>query len=683
MEYAQCVEMYDELANKFLKAKSKPDAEWEYVRRAAESHFYLFEMAKSANFYTKLLQANRITERDREFLIQALRYQGNYSESEKLLLESKNLFPSNTFFSRNYSQLDDFNKLFEDSAQYTLKDPGINSGMGDFAPNYSKDGLVYATKSSNTKAIHATYGWDDSYYINLKEAKFLNDSVLGKSSLLRHQYLSKAHDGPVSFNATNDMMVITKNTLGKKKGKNVIVLSLYFSTIVNGEWTTLKPFKYNNSSYNVGHAVFAENDKALYFVSDMEGGFGEADIYVSRWINNDWSEPINLGPTINTEKNELFPYVINDNLYFASNGHFGLGGLDIFVKELKTSAPVKNLGYPVNTSHDDFGFIADSTENHGYFSTNRGDNIDRIYAYDKKPVIINLVGFVYAKYKEKEPIENQVVYIENVTNETIDSTFTNEFGQFTAPIKKNEQYHLYTQKEEFVPIKDALISTENIKKDSTFYCDLALKPTTILIHLRVVEAKTGKVIPYAKTSVTDYALNKDTMMLTKENGTVTMKVERNKTYWAHGSKKGYVDDNVTFNSANENDKVIDLELRLPPIVKGEKFKLENIFYDLNKASLRPESRIALDKLADFIIKNDLRIELSAHTDARGSDAYNMKLSQARAQSCVDYLITKGVRKSSIIAKGYGETQLLNKCKNGVTCTEDEHQENRRTEIKIL
>jgi outer membrane protein OmpA-like peptidoglycan-associated protein len=111
--------------------------------------------------------------------------------------------------------------------------------------------------------------------------------------------------------------------------------------------------------------------------------------------------------------------------------------------------------------------------------------------------------------------------------------------------------------------------------------------------------------------------------------------------------------------------------------------LENIFYDLNKSTLRPESKIALDKLADFIKKNDLRIELSAHTDARGSDAYNLKISQARAQSCVDYLITKGVKKSNIIAKGYGETQLLNKCKNNVTCPEEMHQENRRTEVKIL
>jgi peptidoglycan-associated lipoprotein len=147
--------------------------------------------------------------------------------------------------------------------------------------------------------------------------------------------------------------------------------------------------------------------------------------------------------------------------------------------------------------------------------------------------------------------------------------------------------------------------------------------------------------------------------------------------------KSFLDDETKFKTESEGDKVIQLLLQLPQIKKGDKFKLENIFYDYNKSTLRPESTASLDKLAEFILENKLKIELSSHTDARGSDAYNQKLSQARAQSCVDYLIKKGVPKANIVAKGYGETQLLNRCKNGVTCTEEEHQSNRRTEIKIL
>lgn len=684
MEYSLCVKMYDEMATKFLKSKTGPESNWEYVRRAAFSHFQLFEMPQSCTYYKHLKEANRLNEKDRENYIQALRFTENYTESQALILESKSLFSTNKFFTRMQEGSNSFNKLFEDSALYTIKDAGINSGDGDFAANFSEKGIIYASKSVNTKAIHPTYGWDNDYYINLLQATYINDTTLGKGQLLKHQYLSKAHDGPVSFNSKGNLMLITKNTLGKKVDKNVVVLSLYFSKLVKGEWSDLIPFIYNNKDYNVGHAVFAEQDSAIYFVSDKPGGYGEADLYVSRLTrNNEWSEPVNLGPTINTEQNELFPFVLDNTLYFTSNGHYGLGGLDIFEQQLNSGIKPKNIGYPVNSSHDDFGYIVDTTELRGYFSSNRTDNIDRIYSFKKRPIQVNLVGIVYAIYKEKEAIPGHELTVLNETTGLLNTLQTNEFGQFSLILNTNENYRVSTSKEDFVLLQEGFVVTDGIHSDSTFYRELPLKPTTLQVRLRVVELGSGKPIAYAKTTVTDYNLNTESVLTTDENGIVVIKVDRDKTYWAHGSKKGYIDDNVAFNSANEYDKIIDLELKLPPIVKGEKFKLENIFYDLNKSTLRGESMLALDKLADFIIKNDLRIELSAHTDARGSDSYNLKLSQARAQSCVNYLITKGVKKTSIIAKGYGETQLINKCKNNVTCPEELHQDNRRTEVKIL
>jgi len=337
----------------------------------------------------------------------------------------------------------------------------------------------------------------------------------------------------------------------------------------------------------------------------------------------------------------------------------------------------------LNSCHDDFALIFKEGGTDGLFSSNRGDNIDRIYHVNRKSITVNLEGQVLAKYSEMEPVSNQEVFIKNNTTQAFDTVRTDQKGSFRYPLVVNQDYQIYTQKEEFILLNEEKRSTQGIMKDSTLTVKLVLKPTTMQVHLRVLEKETGKIIPNATVTITDYELGWDTTMTTNSEGLVTITVDRNKVFWAHGSKKGFIDADISFNSLNENDKIIDLRLELPPIKKGEKFKLENIFYDLNKSTLREESQSSLDKLAEFIIKNNLKIELSAHTDSRGSNSYNQRLSQARAQSCVDYLISKGVNSYRIKARGYGETQLVNRCKNGVQCTEEEHQENRRTEVKIL
>ena len=681
MEYAKCVEMYDELSNKCIKQGDKGN--WENVRKAALTHYHLFEMTDASSLFQKLQNKNMLSEVDRTFYIESLRYTEKYGRSVELIRESANLHPNNTYFKRLLKESDQFESLFKDSAFYQIDETSINSEKGDFGVAYLNNSIVFASKAQNTGFLNPTYGWDDAYFLNVMQSNFNTDSSLQKPQLLKHNFISRAHDGPVSFNKDGTKMIITKNKLGKKNGKEVIVLALYFSNFVNGEWTDLESFEFNNDSYNVGHAVFNEDESKIYFASDKPGGFGESDLYVSERYGQSWSEPKNMGGLINTERKEMFPFVQGESIYFASNGHFGLGGLDIFQSSISGSSTPTNIGYPVNTSHDDFNLVFDASEKIGFLSSNRTDNIDRIYHVERKLLNISIEGDVFAQYDEKEVVSNQKVWINNITTNQLDSAITNTSGRFTSKLSINNEYRIYTQKEEFILLNEAKITTFDVRKDSVYYCELVLKPTTIQVHLRVVEKGTDKVIPMATTTITDYNLKWDSTLITNDLGLVTITVDRNKVLWAHGSKKGYIDGDVSFNTSNETDKVIDIELGLPPIKIGEKFKLENIFYDLNKSSLREESMSSLDKLADFLLKNDLKIELSAHTDSRGSNGYNQRLSQARAQSCVDYLIKKGVSKANIKAKGYGEYQLVNKCKNGVECSEDEHQENRRTEVKIL
>lgn len=681
LEYAKCVEMYDELAAKYLKNEKK--GSWENLRKAAIAHYKLFEREEACTYFEHLRVRNKLSEQDRELYIASLRYVEKYGKSNELIRESTSLFPDNAYFSELKKEETAFHKLFADSMFYTVKESSVNSGLGDFGVAYFGEAVTFVTKSTNHGFANQRYGWDDAYFLNILQANFNKDSSLNKPVLLKHQFISRAHDGPVSFSPDLNEMVITRNESGKHGGKDVIHLALYFSKITNGEWSELVPFEFNSSTYDVGHAVYSSDGNSLYFASNKPGGNGRTDIYVCQRLHNGWSEPVNLGSRINTVKDELFPFVQNDSIYFASNGYFGLGGLDVFEASLSGNDEPHNIGFPVNTSHDDFGLVLDKSGRIGFISSNREDNIDRIYHLEKKTIRINLEGDVFALYEEKEGLAGQKVYIKNVTTQEMDTVVTNDSGSFTFPLSINSKYQIFTKREEFILVNEVSLSTEGIRKDSTMYCELLLKPTTIIVHLRVIEKLTKRVIPEATTTITDYNIGWDTTLLTNTEGIVSLKVDRNKVYWAHGAKKGFIDADVSFNTTNQTDKVIDLELELPPIKKGEKFVLENIFYDLNKSSLRPESMKSLDKLADFIVKNDLRIELSAHTDSRGSNSYNQKLSQARAQSCVDYLISKGVKTISIKAKGYGETQLVNHCKDGVKCSEDEHQENRRTEVKIL
>lgn len=478
-------------------------------------------------------------------------------------------------------------------------------------------------------------------------------------------------------------MVITKNTLGKHTKDSIVVLALYFSHKEDGEWRELTPFPYNNPHYNVGHACFSEDGNRIYFASDAPGGFGEADLYYSDLVNGSWSTPVNLGATINTDQDELFPFLLGNMLYFSSKGHFGIGGLDIFQVDLKSGAKVNNMGFPMNTSYDDFGIIALPGNKSGFFSSNRGDFIDRIYEWHLADPTIRFEGNLAAQYDGLEPIPNHWVVVEDQTEPASDTIYTDSLGNFSTEITYNHAYHIHSGEHYFELVAPIAFQTTGILRDSTIRGQLVLKPTHIQIVLKVVEKGSHRQIPYAKTSILNLATQDEENLQTDSSGTISLQVPRFADFRAHASKKGYVDGEAKFSTTDQNNKVITLLLELPPIKRGDIFTLENIFYDYNKASLRPESAASLDKLAAFIIENDVKIELSSHTDSRGTDSYNMRLSQARAQSCVDYLLKKGVPKAHIIAKGYGETRLLNRCKNGITCSEEEHQANRRTEIKIL
>lgn len=704
MEYSKCVEMYNELADKTMSGKAN---NIENIRKAAISNYKLFKMKKAIHYFSVLTKKEQIDEKDNEYYIQALRFIGKYDRAETVIKKAQKKFPKNSYFNQLKEDLNRFNSLFKDSANRKVSLTNISSKYGDFAPTYYQDGLVYATKSKNTQVLNGRYKWDDSFYISLMKSPFNVDSTIENGKLLRHEFLDRGHNGPVDFSKDEQKMVITKNELGKKKGKDVLRLSLYFSNKKeDGKWSDLTPFKYNDPKYNFGHGCFADKGKTLYFISDMPDGFGGPDIYRSKWENGEWSKPENLGERINTSMKEMFPFVSGDTLYFTSNGHFGLGGLDVFQVDLTNGGEPENLGYPINTSADDFSIISEKDGEHGFIASNRvsngqKENIDQIYTFDREKVKHDLIVNVFEQYDSLEPVAHQPVTLTNVKTGKEEEYFTDDKGQLKLSLGPDETYIVSTQKETFNLLKKDTVSTVDLDKGEKVKADLILLPTKITIGLRVIAQDTKEPLEAATVSISNYLSDGDfdTSLVTNDQGLATVEVDRNQEFLAHGSKKGYIDDEKSFNTSNEDGRIIELELELPPITKGMTFKLDNIFYDFNRSSLRPKSMRTLDKLAQFLKNNNVKVELSAHTDTRGSDEYNQKLSQMRAQSCVNYLINKKkIDPNDIIAKGYGEEKPAKTEYNGKTVTlndnfvygfEDEkvqekyHQLNRRTEATIL
>jgi outer membrane protein OmpA-like peptidoglycan-associated protein len=684
MEYYKAAPMYKELVNKLVKRNKGEEGN---IRKAAISFAKLYRFREALQFEDLLRErlSSSLTEDDVVRYIHVLRITGNYPKADEQIKLAVSKFPTNTIL-RNWSQESELRpSLYADSAMNKVNCMPFNSNQGDFAPMWMDNKLVFASKSVNHGFLVPRYGWDNAYFINLMEVTQQGDSW-SSPRLLKQTFFSRAHDGPVAFSPDGKEMLLTRNVTGKKKGKDVVHLALYFANRQSdGSWSALVPFAHNVSGFNTGHAAYTPDGNGVYFVSDREGGIGGTDLYFASRNGSGWSEPTLLPESINTTGDELFPSVgVDGQLFFASNGHPGLGGLDVYEVNPRASNPRPvNMGYPINSSQDDFGLIADSTANFGYFSSNRGDFVDRIYSWKRRPPVIKMEGRVYEIYTVHELVPNHPVKVFNAETGEQKEVLTDETGFYSLELTPNSDYMAMTNKEYFLLLHPELFDTREIKRDTTLIVDLYLNPTTIMVKLVVRDKETKLPIPQATLSVKEAFATEELVFNADDNGSGEIRVKRWESYWAHASKKGYIDAETGFETGSQTDKLVELELELPKIKKNETFKLDYIFYDLNKATLRPESMASLDKLADFILKNNLRIELSSHTNSRGSDSYNMKLSQQRAQSCVDYLISKGVPKANIVAKGYGETKLINRCKNNVPCDEEEHQENRRTEVKIL
>lgn len=462
-----------------------------------------------------------------------------------------------------------------------------------------------------------------------------------------------------------------------------------------GQKGTLKkviPVNLNSKDYNVGHATFSSDGNKMIFVSDMPNGMGMRDLYISIKVNDEWETPVNLGLPVNTPGDEMFPMLYNDSiLFFASSGHKGLGGLDIFFSIYRNNSWTrpKHLKAPVNSGSDDFNLAFKDEPTKGYFCSNRpgGKGSDDIYIYTGNAWQPTMSGIV-SDITSGNPISNATVIL--TSSNISDTVITDDKGFFSSDIVSNKPYRVNIIKQGYSERIDFLKTPKYFNGfDLTFYRSYQLNPsgTGISAEGTVKDKVTKKpiddqpVLIMGKDGYYDKALTDTSGSYQFQN------IHDNNNYTILMAREGYWTQSKTLdvpllNQPTHYSKMSghDLDFEIEAIEANKEIVINNIYYDFDKATLKDESRSELDKLVIILKDNpNLKVEISSHTDSRGNDAYNMDLSQRRAQSVVDFLVVNGIKKDRLIAKGYGKNRPIIKDAK----TEEDHALNRRTSFSII
>jgi peptidoglycan-associated lipoprotein len=569
---------------------------------------------KLANAYRKIGQSDKAVEmykqiedagatiplQDKLYYSQMLIESGKSQNAKKWLKEYLSEKPDDVIAKSMLGSIDVAIEMKKDSGDYEVKVIPLDNSISMFGETFYKNGLVFAAETEIQSAA-TTNPWTGYSFLDMFYVEKTGTGTYQAHEQLDPIFNSKYHDGPASFSKDNNFIVFTRSAYSKlnkqlKNLDNVNTFYLYQSENVNNVWSEPKELPFNNPAYSVGHPSLTADGKTLYFSSDMPGGKGGSDLYKATYDGTTWSTPENLGETINTMGNEVFPVIQNNGkLNFSSNANINMGGLDIFESTVENglwSQPV-NLNYPINTNKDDFSLIIESGDSTGYLSSNRS-GIDRVYEFKKSKVVITVNGLAINKLTGL-PLEGVVVTLLNMDDMSEVSTISDADGKFTFKLGPNANYKVTGSKPNFFTQSKEFKTTDNNNPD-----DIKL--------------------------------------------------------------------------------VFDMEV----VNTNTTYKIENIYFDLDKWNIRTDAALELNKLVDLLTNNPkLKIQLQSHTDSRASDGYNMKLSERRAKSVVTYLISKGINKKRLGSEGFGESQLMNKCLNDIPCTEDEHQQNRRTEFKVI
>ncbi|MGE0569413.1 MAG: OmpA family protein, partial [Bacteroidia bacterium] len=564
--------------------------------------------------------------------------------------------------------------------------------------------IVFTSSRTKSTWITKKHGWTEKQYYNSYSTHKDETGNYVKPKQFLKGINSKFNDGPISITKDGNTIFFTRNAIEKenKSSDGTYKLNIYQGTISLG--TIVQPLllKFNNKEFNCAHPSISEDGKTLYFASDMPGGFGGMDIFYSEMGSDGvWGTPINMGEKINTKGHDMFPFITKENvLYFSSDGHEGLGGLDIYEAPLKDKKAnrVYNMGMPINSQMDDFGYYLNEDLKSGFLSSNRtnGGMNDDIFSVEilRKVVRGKLVTIIV---KDKDSGEKLSGASLKINEETFT---TDENGAYIHLIEEDNNYIINASKADYFDNSDS-VTTKSSEEDE-FTKEISLEKDPKLSFFAVItDAKENKPLDSVKVVVRD--------LFTKEvfDSTTASTVGEYKkslkdrkigdkvAYEITLSRNGFLTKKVNYTAEIKEQGVINLHeilnMKLGRVQVGmdlaKMIDLKPIYFDLGKYKIRKDAETELDKIVEVMNKYpNMYIELGSHSDCRGSAKSNLSLSDKRAKASAAYIVKKGIAKDRIVGKGYGESKLLNGCacegKVKPNCSEEEHSVNRRTEFII-
>lgn len=444
--------------------------------KIARCYYFLKDYERAANAYKEFARdARKMPPADIYYYAEALAGGKKYEEAIKMYREYLVQVPDDQLIIKKMWRLANIQFLYEDSLHYAVRPVPINTEYGELCPVPYKSGIVFMSNKKEVQPVEQIDASQHTPFYRLYYSMALPDTSntgalhYSKPSLFSKEFNSGYHSGPVAFyqHARKIVFASTGNQPGAHDGRT---LQLYFSERIEGQWKPVLSFPFNNVNYSITDPSITEDGRILFFSSDMPGGFGGRDLYRSEYIDGKWSKPVNLGEQINTLYDEVFPYLHNKTLYFSSNGHAGMGGLDIFKVDINDQglAEVQNVGYPINTNHDEFGITIDSLDTHGYFSSNRnkGGYNDDIYEFEMDlqtyPVTITgLIKFKQHNWSDTSHLETfhnaKLFLVDNIRNVTVNESFSDGEGNFSISVPYFSKYKIRVvgddQDEHFVSLE--------------------------------------------------------------------------------------------------------------------------------------------------------------------------------------------------------------------------------------